>query len=311
MNPSAANNARFIKLGASGDWETQCIEATPGSIRLGFNNPLHKQCLEGDWDALKDYMLNEQRRTKGKATEITNQVRDFYTLDENTLWITFYRRQLWWCFASPKVTQLKDGTRIRRTLTGWSNKSIGGNDLFVESLSGSLTKTRGFGGTICSVEAFEYLKRRLCDKVLPEVQAARACLDDLHDSLIPLIHGLNWMDFELLCDLIFSNAGWQRIATLGGTEKSVDLDLVSPVTQRRLFVQVKSQATKETFQQYLEDFEGHDQYDEMFFVVHSPRGDASKWTAGCDAKIKVLVAADVARLTVSAGLTDWLIRKCS
>ena len=74
---------------------------------------------------------------------------------------------------------------------------------------------------------------------------------------------------------------------------------------------MKSQATKETFQQYLEDFEGHDQYDEMFFVVHSPRGDASKWTAGCDAKIKVLVAADVARLTVSAGLTDWLIRKCS
>lgn len=311
MNPATANNARFIKLGASGEWETECIEATPGLIRLGFNNPLHQQCLAGEWDALTTYMLNDQGKTKGKATEITNQVRDFYTLDENTLWITFYRRQLWWCFASPEVTQLDDGTRVRCTSTGWSNKSIGGSNLFIESLSGSLTKTQGFRGTICSVNAFEYLKRRLCDEVLPEVDAARACLSDLLDSLVPVIRSLNWKDFELLCDLIFSNAGWQRIATLGGTEKSVDLDMVSPVTQRRLFVQVKSRATQDTFQKYLDEFEGHDQYDEMFFIVHSPRGDASTWTIGCDPKIKVLVATDVARLTVTAGLTDWLINKCS
>ena len=311
MNPANAINARFIKLGVSGEWESECIEDTPGTIRLGFNNPLHRQCLAGEWDALTKYMLNEGGKTKGKATEITNQVRDFYTLDENTLWITFYRRQLWWCFASLEVAQLEDGTRVRRTLNGWSNESIDGNDLFIESLSGSLTKTQGFRGTICSVEAFEYLKRRLCDEVLPEVDAARTCLSDLHDSLIPLIGSMNWKDFELLCDLIFSNAGWQRIATLGGTEKSIDLDMVSPVTQRRLFVQVKSRATKDTFQQYLEEFAGHDQYDEMFFIVHSPNDDASAWSTGCDPKIKILVAADVARLAISAGLTDWLIRKCS
>ncbi len=311
MNPSDATDGRFIKLGAKGEWERECIENEPGTIRLGFRNPFHEQCLNGDWELLTSYALDEWKKPKGKATEITNQVRDFYTLDERTLWITFHRRQLWWCFASPEVIQLEDGTRIRHTLNGWSHQSIGGKPLFVESLSGALTKTQGFRGTICSIEAFEYLKRRLCDDVLPEVTTAKNCLTDLHTALVDLIRSLNWKDFELLCDLIFSNAGWQRIATLGGTEKSIDLDLVSPVTQRRLFVQVKSRASKETFQKYLADFDGHDQYDEMYFIVHSPAGNTAKWTSARDPKIKVFTAPDVARLTVSAGLTDWLIEKCS
>ncbi len=311
MNPAAATTARFIKLGAKGEWERECLEGKPGTIRLGFINPLHERCLAGDWNALTKHALEQWKKTEGKATEITNQVRDFYTLDEHTLWITFHRRQLWWCFASPEVIQLEDGTRIRHTLDGWSNASIGGKPLYVESLSGSLTRTQGFRGTICSIDAFEYLKRRLCDDVLPEVTAASNRLCDLHNALIKLIRSLNWKDFELLCDLIFSNAGWQRIATLGGTEKSIDLDLVSPVTQRRLFVQVKSRATKETFQKYLAEFDGHDQYDEMYFIVHSPAGNAATWISNCDPRIKVFTAPDVARLTVSAGLTNWLIEKCS
>ena len=122
---------------------------------------------------------------------------------------------------------------------------------------------------------------------------------------------MNWKDFELLCDLIFANAGWQRQSTLGGTEKSIDLDLISPVTSRRLFVQVKSESTKETFQKYLNEFAEMDQYDEMYFVVHSPKDDVSTWSKGRNKKIKVFDASDIARLTVSAGLTDWMIKKCS
>lgn len=174
-----------------------------------------------------------------------------------------------------------------------------------------MTKTQGFRGTICSVKAIDYLKCRLCDEVLPSVTNAVEQLRDLTKSLVPLICGMNWKDFELLCDLIFANAGWQRQSTLGGTEKSIDLDLMSPVTHRRLFVQVKSESTKETFQSYLKAFAEMEQYDEMYFVVHSPKGDTSTWSNDCDHKIKVFDAEDIARLTVSAGLTDWLIKKCS
>ncbi|WP_417733010.1 restriction endonuclease [Rosistilla oblonga] len=311
MNPGDATDCRFIKLGGKGEWEAGCIEQTPGTIRLGFNNPHHEACLAGDWETVTKFMRTERKKTKGKATEITNQVRDFYTLDKFAMWITFYRRQLYWCFASPKVVKLKDGSRIRKTIGGWKNTSVGGNRLFVETLNGALTKTQGFRGTICSVGAFEYLKLRLSDEVLPEVQLAQERLRELEVSLVALICGLNWKDFELLCDLIFANAGWQRIASLGGTEKSVDLDLISPVTGRRLFVQVKSQSSKETFQAYLQDFDAHEQYDEMYFIVHSPKGDVSSWTKDANSKVKIYVAEDIARLTVSAGLTEWLLRKCS
>jgi hypothetical protein len=242
MNPANATDARFIKLGGKGRWEMECIEATPGTIRLGFNNPLHEACLDGEWDKLTKYMRVERKKTKGKATEITNLVRDFYTLDESTIWITFYQRQLYWCFAAPEVVMLEDGSRVRETIGGWRNRSIGGKRLFVETLNGALTKTQGYRGTICSVRAFEYLKLRLSDEVLPKVKFAEERIRELETALVPLIRGLNWKDFELLCDLIFANAGWQRIASLGGTEKSIDLDLMSPVTGRRLFVQVKSQA---------------------------------------------------------------------
>ena len=140
---------------------------------------------------------------------------------------------------------------------------------------------------------------------------AKKRLKKLESTLTQLIQSLNWKDFELLCDLIFANAGWQRIATLGGTEKAIDLDLMSPVTGRRLFVQVKSRSNKKTFIKYLAEFDEHDQYDEMYFIVHSPKGDVSKWTQATDPKIKVFAGPDIAKLTVSAGLIDWLIKKCS
>ena len=311
MNPSDAKTARFIKLGKKGDWEGDCIKASPGTIRLGFINPHHEDCLAGNWEVVTQYFLNIEKKKPGKATEITHQIKDFYTLDESTIWITFFQKKMFWCFASSKVTKMKDGNRMRETIGGWSDKSIGGDVLFIEKLNGLLTKTQGFQGTVCSVKALDYLKSRLCDKVSPAVTNAKNQLRALKDSLECLIRSLNWKDFELLCDLIFANAGWQRISTLGGTEKSIDLDLMSPVTSRRLFVQVKSESTKETFQKYLDEFNEMDQYDEMYFIVHTPKDDVSAWPTGRNNKIKIFVASDIARLTVSAGLTDWLIKKCS
>lgn len=311
MTITDAKTARFIKLGRKGEWESDCIKSLPGTIRLGFNNPHHEACLAGDWETVTQYYLQKKKKSSGKATEITNQIKDFYTLDQSTIWITFFQKKMFWCFASSEVTKLKNGNRIRETINGWSDKSIGGNVLTIDQLSGLLTKTQGFRGTICSVKAIEYLKCRLRDEVLPSVTKAIEQLRDLEKSLVPLICSMNWKDFELLCDLIFANAGWQRQSRLGGTEKSIDLDLMSPVTKRRLFVQVKSESTRETFLDYLKDFVAMDQYDEMYFVVHSPKGDVSTWSKDCDKKVEVFDAEDIARLTVSAGLTDWLIKKCS
>ncbi len=90
-----ASTVKFIKLGQSGGWEERCIESDKPMIRLGFDNPHHQKCLDGDWDFINRYWL--ESKTKRKATETTNQIKDFYTQPATTMWITFYKRKLYWC----------------------------------------------------------------------------------------------------------------------------------------------------------------------------------------------------------------------
>ena len=304
-----ADDVRFIKLGEKGRWENQCIEGPEPCIRLGFATGHHAESLAGSWQVLADHWRNVDRKTPGKTTEFLNQVKAFYTLGESTLWITFYKRKLHWCRASSTVTELEDGSRIRRVIGAWSSRDVNGGELHVDNLSGALTKVQGFRGTICKVEAGDYLIRKLNGEVQPEVSKAEQALNELESALAPLIRRLGWKDFELLTDLVFTQAGWQRIGSLGKTEKSIDLDLVSPVTGKRAFVQVKSQANLKTFLEYKESFEGMDQYHEMYFIVHSPSADLAAHLE--DSAIVLLTVERLVKLVVSAGLTRWVLRKLS
>jgi len=301
----APEEVRFIKLGSGGDWEHSCIDTAHPTIRLGFVNPYHKECLLRRWTRLKKFWLQE--KAQGKATESINQVKDFYTLTDRTLWITFYKRRLYWAFAHPDVRLESDGTRTRRIIGKWRCHSITGEELFVDRLSGRLTKIQGFRGTICSVWEAEYLIKRINGGKLPEVEDAEKRLHELHDSIQPLIQHLGWKDFELLCDLIFTNGGWRRISRVGGTEKAIDLDLSAPVSGKRAFVQIKSEAGESTLTEYYESFATMTQYDEMYFVVHSPHTDPDKWHT--PEGVIVLGPRELSRLAVSAGLTEWIIEK--
>ena len=307
MNKVKAKSAHFIKLGGGGDFEEECI-LHDQTIKLGFHNPLHSECLAGKWDEVRDYWL-EQGKTKGKATEITNQIKTFYESDQETLWITFFRRRMYWCFAKKGVVELSDGYRIRNVEGKWSCHDIEGHSLMLENLSGRLTKVRGFRGTICSVKEFDYLIRRINHQKLPEVQKAEDTLAALLRDIELLIKNLTWQDFELLVDLIFTHAGWQRIGTLGKTEKSIDLDLMSPVTGCRAFVQVKSKANKTVFENYIEQYRNMDEFDEMYFVVHTRDNFLKKWQGEPD--IKLWDVATLSKLVVNSGLISWLIKKAS
>ena len=305
----AATEIRFIKLGGKGEWENACIEGSNPCIRLGFRSGQHKESLAGDWAAIHNYWHITEEKSLGKATEYTNQVKAFYTLDEKTIWITFYKRKLYWCRASSKVIELSDKTRIRKIIGKWSSQDINGHELHIDNLSGALTKVQGFRGTICRVDAGDYLLKKINGEMSPEIIEAEKSLQQLEQSLEILIQKLGWKDFELLTDMIFTQAGWQRLSSLGKTEKSIDLDLLSPVTGKRAFVQVKSQADLETFLRYKSEFENMSQYEEMYFVVHSPSQELAAYSE--QSGVVLLPAERLAKLVVSAGLTNWLIRKMS
>ncbi len=307
MDEIKADSAYFIKLGRKGKWEEECI-LHDNTIKLGFNNPLHSECLAGEWDKISKYWLGKGKK-KGKATEITNQIRTFYESNEKTLWITFFRRKMYWCFAEKDVTRLSDGTRIRKVKEGWKHQDIQGYPLTIENLSGKLTKVQGFQGTICSVKEFEYLIRKLNHQELPEVQKTEKTLDTLLQNIESLIQNLTWKDFELLIDLIFTQAGWQRISTRGKTEKSLDLDLISPVTGNRAFVQVKSKSDIRTFNKYIKQYQNMKEFTQMYFVVHTTDKSLDEWQGPPD--IKLWDVTKLSNLVVNSGLISWLIEKAS
>lgn len=299
-----AQKAFFIKLGRSGDWAQECINKS--ILRLGFNNPHHQKCIEGDWDFIRNYWKNEGHKTDGKATETTNQIRYFYESEADVLWITFHNRKLYWRFSSREITVTGDN-RIRPCKDSWSCKDIKGNELTVEALSSKLTQTQRFEGTICKIKELDYLKQRLNCTELPSVIRARKACNELKDSLIDLIKILTWDDFELLIDLIFSYSGWKRIETLDKNQKWIDLVLESPVTGKKAFVQVKSTSDIPTFQKYLDQFKNMNQYDEMYFVVHSPKTDLRGYDG--DHSDKIILVDKIAKLSINAGLAEWIISK--
>ena len=307
MGEIKADAAYFIKLGKKGAWEEECI-LQDNIIKLGFNNPLHYECLAGEWDKLYEYWI-EQGKKKNKATETTNQIRTFYESGEDVLWITFFRRKLYWCFAKQNVVQLPDGTRIRYVKDKWSCRDIQGKPLALENLSGKLTRVQGFQGTICRVKEFDYLVRRINHQKLDIVQKAENTLETLLKDIEALIQSLTWKDFELLVDLIFARAGWQRTGSLGKTQKSIDLALMSPVTGNRAFVQVKSRASKHIFLDYVRQYQELDEFDEMYFVVHTKEGAFN--SEGYMPDVKIWDVEKLSKLVVDSGLTSWLIEKTS
>ena len=305
VNPS---QIRFIKLGKGGMWEKDCIEGSSPSVRFGFDNPHHEDCLRGDWEKLEQYW--RQHKRPAEVTKIVSQTKDFYMLGADALWITFYNRKLYWCFADTTVNELEPhGSRLRMAIDKWRCTDTTGSTLFVDSLSGRLTKIQGFRGTICNVHEREYLLARLNGASQKDVQDAAANLESLKVSIAPLIQRLHWKDFELLVDLILTRAGWQRLSPLGKTEKSIDLEMHLPVTGRRAFVQVKSSATLQELKDYTVKYRAMDQYEEMLFVVHT--ADPSLREHAKEEEVTFLGLEEVASLAVDSGLTQWLIQKAT
>ena len=301
-------NIRYIKLGDGGWWEKSCIEED-NTLRLGYESPLHDACLKGDWDSVRSFWLGVRKGHDGAATRDVNQIKAFYELSELDIWITFYKRKLYWCNAYKEVIQLEDGSRIRKVIGAWCNKDKNGLPLSIENIDGRVTKVQGFRGTICEVELSDYLLRKINGEDQPDVLAAKTSLKTLQHNIESLIKGLWWNDFEFLVDMIFSKSGWQKISVLGKTQKDIDLDVLSPVTQKRAFIQIKSSTKAEDIKTYYEYFLQYDQYNEMYFIFHTFYGNINEIPIIDDSRVHIWDVSRVAELVIHAGLIDWLITK--
>ncbi len=310
MNPINPKEFRYIKLGRGGSWAQLAFER--GELHFGYRTVSHDLCLrgvQGDWDPVTRF-LTEAGRSLGKARDGVREIRDFYTLGSDCLWITFAEGHLWWAFAEPEVTWLGmeedgQGTRMRKTVDGWHKVNIRGEPLRIDDLSTRLTQVAAYRRTVCSVKASDYLLRRINGIEEPVVARAREARSAMIAVATEMIAGLHWADFETLADLIFARTGWQRISRVGGTQADTDLVLEQPTTGETAFVQVKSKAGQAVLDDYIGRFR-RGTYDRLFFICHSPTGILSVDDA---AGVHIWAGDRLADAAVKAGLFDWLTER--
>ncbi len=314
-NPSAitASRALFIKLGSKGEWEEECIR--DGTLRLKYAevpSPLCHSAVESDdWSAVEK-ALGAITQHDGARSRHLNQIRDFYTAGRDVLWVTFHADRLWWCFSGAEVQGLNDGSKVRRVVADWSDLDLLGRPLYKRCLSGRILAVQAFQGTICAVPCVSYLVAKLNGVLEPHVAAVQSALQSLQNALIPIIRGLHPEDFEVLVDLIFRHSGWQRLGSIGKTQKAIDIELFSPVTHEYAAVQVKSTCGASELEAYRTSFSEMRGYTRFYFVTHSaPDVVRRAATSVDDPNFVFWDAEQVASRAVSAGLTSWLLDKAS
>lgn len=311
--PVRAGRALFIKLGEGGRWEAECVRE--GTLRFGYQEVPHstceKACRSGDWSEV-EASARGFSKDKGSATRHVNQIREFYEAGGDVLWITFHSDRLWWCFSEPGVSGLPGDDKSRRVAGAWSDEDVNGQPLLKGRISGRLLAVQGFQGTICSVSELGYLLHKINGTAEPHVAAAQAAFENLQEALVPIIKRLHHKDLEILTDLVFRQSGWQRVGVSGGTEKDIDLDLISPVTGERIAAQVKSRAGADVWRAYRAKYADMRGYSRFYFITHSPTEALRQEAAGADDAEFILWDAErIAWHAVRGGLTGWLLDKAS
>ena len=304
INPS---RVRYIKLGKGGDWEEKCL--AQGIIRFGFGTEKPERfelCSSGSWDKLKESLIKDGEK---KAKQITNETQRFFEDDGKTLWITFHGGCLWWCFldSTRSPEPHADGHGVsRKVASAWRSTDINGEPLTNDCLSGALTKLAAYRGTSCNVDKAKYVVGRINGERMQEVQEAEEALKKMKDCALKLIKMLGPRDFEILVDLVFSKSGWERQGPIGGTQKTIDINLMLPSTGETAFVQVKSKTTLAELAEYVREREKFRE-SKMFYVFHS--GEAVMATG--DKRVILINGEKIAEMVINAGLINWLIRKVS
>ena len=309
INNINISRALYIKLGGEGIWEKECIK--DGTLRLGYQNVPDGLCREANWtEALAE--ITKTCPDRGAATRHLSQVKNFYEAPEDVLWITFSSDRMWWCFAYPEVQLNDDGSKTRKAINGWSDKDVNGQLLLKNRISGKLLATQGFRGTICSVKELDYVLCKIKAKVNIKIELAQQAFLALTGLLIPLIKSLHQNDLETLTDLIFRHAGWNRIGVQGGTEKDIDLDLISSLTGERVAVQVKSRANKAVYEDYKNIFADMQGFSKFYFVTHTPAKNLQEViTNNTDEEFIFWGPQDLAEHSARSGLIGWILDKAN
>ena len=304
--------AYYIKLGVRGFWEEDSIRS--GKIRIGWGDTKLEDIQKGNWDKIKKEIQEDFRARNKKTGDVKdfNALKNIYDADSNAVFVTFHNSKLWWCRVRDEtgMDRIKeDGTSKYREVGGkWSDKDIDGKVLLSHQISGKLSKYQRFPATCCEVEEIDHLRRLINAEHSPEYKFISEAKKELRSRVEAGIKLLYWKDFEILVDLVFSQAGWRRVSVLGGTMKYFDLVLKEPITNKLYGVQIKSAATSGDFKKYAERFT-NGEFEKLYFVVHSANNEKLSEDSKDYKNVELIFADELAKMVVDGGLVGWLMEK--
>ncbi|MFA4851287.1 MAG: hypothetical protein WC868_00220 [Bacteroidales bacterium] len=303
MNPRLL----YIKLGEGSDWADECIEK--GIIRIGFSDIPKALFLTENLDNI--WCKYTELGFANRAADIFwTQLNSFFHSDKNTVWITFHQQKMWWCKTKPDYVIDKDNNKYKQVIGNWSDKDINGKILWEDNLSGALLKTKFYPSTLCVPDAEEYAWNKIFCLQSKEALQFEKDLAAFRKSTVLLIQKLTWQDFEVLIDLIFRNAGFQRLGVLGRTLKTIDLSLLHPLSNEKIFVQIKSASSLNTYKSWKAEVEvKNDDFIKYYFTVHSPKSDIENYEEPEPDKFILWREKEISEMVIRFGLIDWLIQK--
>lgn len=299
-------NAYYIKLGKGGIWEKSSI--SENKARIGWNFLTVDEINGKDWKTLATKLKSKVNYgSKGAATTDINALKTFVNSTPEDIWITFYSGQLWRCRLGDNIVYEDEKSRFRTLSEEWNNRDIDGKLLLTNHIPGSIAKTQRFQGTICKVNEESGLKRLINNQPSEKYQAVLKAKNLLVNEVQKSFTQLHWKDFEILVDLVFRNAGWNRTSVIGESMKYSDIELEEPITGEMYQVQVKAEASLDEYLEYARGF-SPEIYKRQYFVVHSPDTELLTHKPEEDG-VELILPERLASMVVEFGLVGWLLMK--
>lgn len=300
-------SVRYVKNGRGGQW-WQAARAN-NQIHLGWKSVPHELLLMPDFPKIRQLLKAEFGSRRG-ATQDFNALSDLLITPSQHIWMTFQDGCMWWCTAfdgaitNPNGESPEKGNFWLACNRPWSNQSLKGRLLAISDLPGSVTRTAGFKGTVCTPKAWQAVLRIIRDERDPDATSTANARSAYQQTVLTVVKRLSPKDFEQLIDHILTRTGWARISTLGKTREGIDIEAENLAVGEIAFVQVKSSANQQVLNDYIERFQKRREiYSRMIFAVHSPAG---KLTAPTDHAVQVWTGDRLAQLVVRLGLGEWV-----
>ena len=224
--------------------------------------------------------------------------------------ITFFKGKMYWCNLDNSLIEQDSISKFRKTITGWSCSNINDKNQiqYSNEISGEISKTQAFQGTLCSFNAREIgiIKRTISGTLNENVEIIMNYKRKICDITTELLRELHWKDCETLTDLIFLQSGWRRVSMKVGSMEYTDMEYYDPINNDKNAFQIKSGEKKKDFEKYKEDFIDRD-FRKIFFVDFKPDNALSEIIKE-KTDIEILSGKKLATLIFDLGLLEWKLR---